>query len=171
MEIINAVFDVDGVFTDGGFYYSDSGKVLKRFGPHDGDGVKFLKYLGINVHAITADARGLPITRARMSDMGIDVTLVSEASRLAYFEEHFEAQSTAFVGDGIFDSAILKEVKFGIAPQNATLAAKNCADVVTKRSGGDGAVFEAAFLIGKTYFPKETRKFITLRGLNENDLW
>ena len=170
MEIVNAVFDVDGVFTDGGFFYSETGKVFKRFGPHDGDGIKFLRYLGISVYAITADERGLPITRARMFDMGVDVVLVSELCRASYFEKHFEAQSTAFVGDGIFDGEILKTVKFGIAPQNATNVAKRCADVITKRSGGDGAVFEAAFLIGKTFFPKETQKFIDARGLNENDL-
>ena len=33
MKYKNFVTDVDGVLTDGGFYYNESGKSLKKFGP------------------------------------------------------------------------------------------------------------------------------------------
>ena len=29
------IVDVDGVLTDGKFYYSSEGKLMKKFGPHD----------------------------------------------------------------------------------------------------------------------------------------
>ena len=70
------VTDVDGVLTDGKYFYSDQGKILKQFGPHDSDGFKIIKSLGINVRAISADHRGFNITRKRLGDMGIDVHLV-----------------------------------------------------------------------------------------------
>ena len=34
------VVDVDGVLTDGGFYYDEAGKRYKRFGPDDADALK-----------------------------------------------------------------------------------------------------------------------------------
>ena len=37
------ILDVDGVLTDGGFYYSSEGKVLKKFGPDDNDALKLLE--------------------------------------------------------------------------------------------------------------------------------
>ena len=52
------VTDIDGVMTDGGFYYTQDGKVMKKFGPHDNDGIKMLAAAGIKTYAITADKRG-----------------------------------------------------------------------------------------------------------------
>jgi 3-deoxy-D-manno-octulosonate 8-phosphate phosphatase KdsC-like HAD superfamily phosphatase len=36
-------FDVDGVMTDGGLYFSDSGEEFKRFNSLDGHGIKMLR--------------------------------------------------------------------------------------------------------------------------------
>jgi 3-deoxy-D-manno-octulosonate 8-phosphate phosphatase (KDO 8-P phosphatase) len=37
-----AFFDVDGVLTDGGLYFSEHGETLKRFSTLDGHGLKLL---------------------------------------------------------------------------------------------------------------------------------
>ena len=42
-----AFFDVDGVLTDGGLYFSESGETLKRFHTLDGHGLKLLQKAGI----------------------------------------------------------------------------------------------------------------------------
>ena len=42
MILENFVLDVDGVLTDGTFYYSEKGKIMKKFGPHDSDGLKLI---------------------------------------------------------------------------------------------------------------------------------
>ena len=60
--IKHVLFDVDGVFTDGCFYYSAQGKIIKVFGPHDGDGIKLLRALGLTISAISADQRGFSIS-------------------------------------------------------------------------------------------------------------
>ena len=36
------ITDVDGVLTDGGMYYSESGEILKKFNAKDGMGVEIL---------------------------------------------------------------------------------------------------------------------------------
>lgn len=168
-QITTVLFDVDGVFTDGKFYYNAEGKVFKKFGPEDGDGIKFLKSLGLDIFAISADHRGFAISEARMSDMGIPLKLVSEADRHAYILESFDVASLVFVADGIFDAKSLAQVQCGIAPDNATKAAKRAADYITTAEGGAGAVSEAAYFIGRTFFPKKFKKFIRENGFHEDD--
>ena len=48
-----AFFDVDGVLTDGGLYFSEHGESLKRFSTLDGHGLKLLKMAGITPAVIT----------------------------------------------------------------------------------------------------------------------
>ena len=64
-EVYHVIFDVDGVFTDGTFFYDSHGKCFKRFGPHDSDGIKLLRSANFSIEAITADKRGFPISKAR----------------------------------------------------------------------------------------------------------
>lgn len=168
-QITTVLFDVDGVFTDGKFYYNAEGKVFKKFGPEDADGVKFLKFLGLDIFAISADHRGFAITEARMSDMGIPLTLVSEADRQAYILKSFNVASLVFVADGIFDAKSLAQAQCGIAPNNATKSAKRAADYITTAKGGSGAVAEAAFFIGRKFFPREFTKFIQENKFHEDD--
>ena len=58
----NFITDVDGVLTDGSFYYNETGKVLKKFGAHNRDGFIIIKSLNIDICAIYADKRGFGIT-------------------------------------------------------------------------------------------------------------
>jgi len=138
------VTDCDGVITDGGFFYSEEGKVYKKFGPHDADGIKMLRAKGIEVFAISGDKRGFPITKKRCDDMGIDLKLVTEAERLEYIHNTHGFKGTAFVGDGFYDAPVLKEVERGYAPADGTEQAKVAANVVTKASGGRGVLLEVA---------------------------
>lgn len=168
-EIKFVVFDVDGVFTDGSFYYDENGKVLKKFGPHDGDGIKLLKKIGLGVQAISADHRGFKITKRRMQDLGISVELVSESDRMEFMSTNYSPNELVFVGDGLFDAQVLAWCKYGIAPRNATLPAKKASKFVTTAAGGDGAVSEACFHIARKFFPANFSSFLFENGLNETD--
>ena len=42
-----AFFDIDGVLTDGGLYFTDEGETIKRFHTLDGHGIKLLQRAGI----------------------------------------------------------------------------------------------------------------------------
>ena len=139
--------DVDGVLTDGGFYYNDTGKIFKKFGPHDSDGFKIIKSHGIDIFSITADKRGYPITQKRLSDMGINISLVSESERFGWASSKFNLNETIFVGDGYHDIPLIEKSLLGIAPANAPDVVKVSADHVTKSVGGNGVIFEIALLL------------------------
>jgi len=146
-EIKNLVTDVDGVLTDGGFYYDETGKVLKKFGPHDSDGFKIITSLGINCFAISADRRGFGITQRRLNDMGIPISLVSEKERFSWISENVGFDGTCFIGDGYHDVSSIEQATLGIAPVNAPDFVKSSADIVTKAQGGNGVIFEVALML------------------------
>ena len=152
------IFDVDGVFTDGTFYYSVDGKIIKKFGAHDSDGIKLLRELGVIVFAISADKRGFEITKKRMGDLNIELKYVDEHDRLTFVQENFQKTTTAFMGDGLHDAQVLSHVKFGIAPANACSFAKAASNYVTENIGGSGAVFEASLEIAKRFYPEKLTK-------------
>ena len=64
-----AFFDVDGVLTDGGLYFSESGETLKRFSTLDGQGLKLLQQAGITPVVITG--RDSAPLRLRLKALGI----------------------------------------------------------------------------------------------------
>src|SRR3989442_11759277 len=47
--------DVDGVLTDAGMYYSESGEELKKFNTRDGMGIKLLQAAGLVTAFITRE--------------------------------------------------------------------------------------------------------------------
>lgn len=141
-KITTIVTDVDGVFTDGKFTYTKDGKISKVFGPHDSDGIKLLKKIGINVVAITADKRGFDITLSRMNDMGVYVVLVNEHDRADWFSKNFDATRTAFVGDGYYDAEVMRKTHVSFAPANAVEEAKRNTRYVLKTPGGSGVFLE-----------------------------
>jgi len=140
----NFITDVDGVLTDGSFYYNETGKVLKKFGAYDSDGFKIIKSLNIDICAISADKRGFGITEKRLSDMGVAVHLVSEEERFNWVSERFNLDETVFVGDGYHDKLLLSKCALSFAPQNSPQIVKDSANMVTKSKGGDGVILEIA---------------------------
>lgn len=149
-EKMNFVIDVDGVMTTGQFLYSSKSKAYKVFGPHDSDGLKLIKGK-LNIFFITADKRGLPISRKRIKDMGYKIEVVS-GNRYDYIKKKFGFVNTIFIGDSIFDAPIIRDCMFGIAPANARIEAKNWADYVTPSKSAEGAVCDACIKINKVFF-------------------
>jgi len=150
MEIKELITDVDGVLTTGRYFYSEIGKLLKEFGPHDSDGFKIVRSLGISVRAISADHRGFEITKKRLDDMGVELHLVSELDRLDWVKKNCNPEQTVFVGDGLHDIAPMKLCAMSFAPCNALPITKANASYVTQTSGGNGVMFEVAMEILKT---------------------
>jgi 3-deoxy-D-manno-octulosonate 8-phosphate phosphatase (KDO 8-P phosphatase) len=141
------ITDVDGILTDGGMYYTLEGKIMKKFAPHDSDGVKLLRKHGIEVYGISADWRGFEISKKRFDDMGVSLNLVSGKDRAKYIKENFGFEHTAFVGDGFEDVQSLLNSKVGYAPSNACKHAKDAADFIIDTPGGSGVLLEVAIHI------------------------
>jgi 3-deoxy-D-manno-octulosonate 8-phosphate phosphatase (KDO 8-P phosphatase) len=146
------ILDVDGVLSDGKFYYSADGKVFKVFGPDDHDALKLLEP-HLEIVFVTGDKRGFPISQARIvTDMGMRLELVSTTKRAEWIAERWNLAEVMYMGDGIFDHYVFKRVGYAIAPANADPLAKQHANYVTERCGGDRAVAEACRHILERFF-------------------
>lgn len=167
LEVKPKVFivDVDGVMTTGHFIYSDLGKEMKIFGPDDHDGLRLLKPF-IKIRFVTGDKKGFSISKKRIKDdMKFELDLVSTTKRIEWIKNHYDPKEVIYMGDGIFDHYVMKEVGYALAPANADKLAKTHANFVTERSGGSRAVAEACLHIMQKFFvpynPDEQLPFIT----------
>tara|TARA_B100000787_G_scaffold169616_1_gene161377 strand:- start:1381 stop:1899 length:519 start_codon:yes stop_codon:yes gene_type:complete len=153
------ILDVDGVMTTGHFLYSKDGKQMKIFGPDDNDGLGLLRST-IQIRFVTGDKKGFSISKRRIEkDMKYDLDLVSTIKRIEWIKERYDPKEVIYMGDGIFDHYVMKEVGYSIAPENADKTAKLNANYVTERKGGERAVAEACLHIMTKFFtPYEPEK-------------
>src|SRR5246127_1326785 len=139
------VLDVDGVLTDGGFWWGPNGEEWKRFSFADIMGVSLARKAGLIVTLISGEDSPL-VDRfaAKMNLPDITKGCKDKASALrAYAERNGLAlDEICFMGDDVNDVAAMKAAGLAAAPASANAAARVKADVVTVASGGNGAVRE-----------------------------
>lgn len=165
------ILDVDGVLTDGGFYYSAEGKVLKKFGADDNDGLSLLRPY-IQIIFVTGDKRGFEISKKRIvDDMHYTLELVSTIKRIDWIKERFNPAEVIYMGDGIFDHYVMKEVGYSISVNNGDVNAKTAANYVTKRDGGNRAVAEASLHILEKFFTKYDPSKLPNDNFNKQRDW
>jgi 3-deoxy-D-manno-octulosonate 8-phosphate phosphatase (KDO 8-P phosphatase) len=145
-----AMFDVDGVLTDGRLCYSDDGRESKAFHVHDGFGLKRLMANGIEVAIITA--RMSHMVTERTAELGIAHVYQGQESKLACYEQLIHAlklapEHCAYCGDDLPDLAVMQRVGLSIAVANAHLWVRERAHWRTQARGGDGAVREVCDLL------------------------
>ncbi len=146
------IFDVDGVLTDGGLYFTAEGTEIKRFNSLDGHGIKMLQDNGIEVAVITA--RDSETVAHRMKNLGVTHFYQGQADKVVAFSDllqklNLEADATAYVGDDVIDLPVMTKVGFSVAVANAHDMVKQHANLTTQKSGGHGAVREVCDLILK----------------------
>lgn len=145
-----AVFDVDGVMTDGRIGYTDSGGEIKHFHTRDGLGLKALMQNGVDVAIITA--RSSAIVERRAAELGISHLLQGREAKdqaLAELLERggFGAGQTAYTGDDLVDWPAMRHCGLKCTPADAALWLRQRADFIATRTGGHGAVREVCELI------------------------
>ena len=145
------IIDIDGCLTDGGFYYTSEGKVMKKFGADDNDALSLLRPY-IDIQFVTGDKRGFEISNKRIEDMKYKLNLVSTIKRIEWIKERYDPKETIYMGDGIFDHYVMKEVGYSISTHDGDEHARKYADYVTERSGGHRAVAEACLHIMEKFF-------------------
>lgn len=146
------IFDVDGVLTDGGLYFTENGAEFKRFNSFDGHGIKMLKDNSVEVAVITA--RDSKTVVHRMKNLGITHFYQGQSDKCAAFNEllqklNLSTGEVAYVGDDVIDLSVMIKAGFSIAVANAHDIVKQYADLTTKKSGGYGAVREVCDFILK----------------------
>jgi 3-deoxy-D-manno-octulosonate 8-phosphate phosphatase (KDO 8-P phosphatase) len=145
-----AIFDVDGVLTDGTLYIGPSGEAMKAFNILDGHGVKMLQHAGIATaiisgrtsEAVTWRARELAIAHVAQGCSDKIAAFEALAAKLAVTPEQ-----CAFVGDDLPDLPVMRRCGLAVAVRNAAEAVKRCAHYVTRAEGGRGAVREFCELV------------------------
>ena len=146
-----AIFDVDGVMTDGTLYFGAKGEAFKAFNILDGHGVKLLHQAGL----ATAILSGRKSTAVAKRGRELSIAHVIQGTgddKVPAFERliaklGLDAQACAFVGDDIQDLPVMRRCGFAVAVANAVDEVKAAAHYVTRASGGKGAVREFCDLV------------------------
>lgn len=145
-----AVFDVDGVLTDGRLTYISEGEASKTFHVQDGLGLQLLIQGGCEVAIISA--RTSDIVSRRMDDLGITRVYQGVVDKGAMLSEIMNElclarSNIAYTGDDLVDLPAFRQAGLAIAVANAHALVKQRADWVTHRAGGEGAVREVCEMI------------------------
>ena len=147
--------DIDGVWTDGGMFYDQTGNEWKKFNTSDSAGVLFCKKAGIPVGIITGESTEIVKRRAKKLNIkilyqGIQDKLTTAKSICASME--ITLDDVAYIGDDIGDLELLNHVGISAAPNNAPKYIKDKVDFVTKKAGGDGSFREfVETILGENY--------------------
>ncbi|MGE5680073.1 MAG: KdsC family phosphatase [Bacillota bacterium] len=143
--------DSDGVLTDTGVYYSESGEAMKRFSIRDGMGVERLKRLtGISTGIITGENSEAVKRRAEKLDI-FDLYLYckDKAAELKkiLLEKKLDSHEIAYIGDDVNDLEIISKAGLSACPNDAVIEVKEVVDFICENKGGNGAFREFAELI------------------------
>jgi 3-deoxy-D-manno-octulosonate 8-phosphate phosphatase (KDO 8-P phosphatase) len=148
--ITSAIFDVDGVLTDGRIYISERGEEFKAFNTLDGHGLKLLAQGGITPIVITG--RDSPAVRRRVADLGIAHAVYGAHDKLAAATKLMRTLNIAWpavaaMGDDWPDLPLMTRAGFACAPANAHAEVKAVAHHVSQWQGGHGAARECCDLL------------------------
>ncbi|MEM5530674.1 HAD hydrolase family protein [Gammaproteobacteria bacterium AS21] len=140
-----AVFDVDGIMTDGSLSLLADGSEIKTFNTLDGQGLKMLHNNGIKTAIITG--RTSPQVQQRAQSLGVSYLIQGREDKLSALqqicdEHHISLSQCAYIGDDLPDLAAIKAVAFGASVPNGHPFVISHCDWCTSRSGGKGAARE-----------------------------
>ena len=140
-----AIFDVDGVLTDGRLFMGAEGEVLKAFSALDGHGLKLIAQAGIT--PIVISGRDSAAVRRRISELGVSHAAYGVSDKLAAAQALLGAigadwSDTAAIGDDWPDLPLLTRAAFAVAPPNAHVEVRALVHHITVARGGEGAARE-----------------------------
>jgi 3-deoxy-D-manno-octulosonate 8-phosphate phosphatase (KDO 8-P phosphatase) len=148
--IAAAIFDVDGVLTDGRVYIGEHGETFKAFSTLDGHGLKLLAQGGIVPIVVTG--RDSPGVRRRVADLGLAHAAYGIADKLVAADALLAGlglawDRTAVIGDDWPDLPLMRRAAFACAPPGAHAEARAAAHHVTAAAAGFGAAREFCDLL------------------------
>jgi 3-deoxy-D-manno-octulosonate 8-phosphate phosphatase (KDO 8-P phosphatase) len=142
--------DVDGVLTDAGMYYSESGDELKKFNTRDGMGIKLLQRAGLITAIVTQERTKLVARRAeKLAIPELHQGIMDKLSVIRDMAQRhgLTLSQVAYMGDDVNDLESLKAVGFSAAPADSLPQILESVKYVCRLKGGEGAVREVAELI------------------------
>jgi len=156
--------DVDGVLTDAGMYYAESGDEWKKFNTRDGMGIKLLQRAGLVTALITMEDTKLVARRAaKLAVPEVHQGVQDKRSVLCDIAARHGLSLTevAYMGDDVNDVEALRAVGFSAAPSDSLPTVRQVVSYLCRKKGGEGAVREVADLIlkakGSTFDVRRSR--------------
>ena len=145
-----AIFDVDGVLTDGRLYFLPDGSEFKTFNTLDGHGIKMLIASGVQTAIISG--RKTPVVERRAQNLGIQHLFQGREDKLVVLdgllaELGLSYEQVAYLGDDLPDLPVIRRVGLGMAVASADGFLRQHAHGVTQARGGEGAAREFCELI------------------------
>lgn len=137
--------DIDGVWTDGGMYYDQTGNELKKFNTYDSAGVLFAHQLGIPVGILTGE--NIQIVQRRADKLNVDFCYLGCKDKVERAQEICEKlkisfDEVAYIGDDLNDMGLLAKVGWAGVPSSAPSYIKSLATVHLEKKGGEGVFRE-----------------------------
>ena len=137
--------DIDGVWTDGGMYYDQTGNEWKKFHTYDSAGVLFAHKYNIPVGIITGE--NTEIVKRRANKLHIDYLFQGVIDKLATAillckNLNIELNDVAYIGDDIGDVELLKAVGIKGVPASAPDYIKKLSNITLTKNGGEGVFRE-----------------------------
>lgn len=136
--------DVDGVLTDGGMYYAESGDEWKKFNARDGMGIQLLREAGVKTAIITSE--NTEIVARRAEKLKVDFLFQGVGDKLAVMASLCERlrlsfTEVAYIGDDINDLPLLNAVDQKACPSDAVGRVLSATGIqILGEKGGEGAV-------------------------------
>ncbi len=138
--------DVDGVLTDAGMYYSETGDELKKFNTKDGKAFELLRNAGIKTGIITSE--NTKIVEDRAKKLKVDYLYQGVKDKLAVAKEickkeNITLKQVAYIGDDLNDYELLQNVSLKACPADAVKKIKFTPNIIILHAnGGQGVLRE-----------------------------
>lgn len=137
--------DIDGVWTDGGMYYDQTGNEWKKFHTYDSAGILFARQCGIPTGIITGEQTEIVARRAQK--LKVDYLFQGVKNKLQTVKElclelGIELSEVAYIGDDLNDMELLKHVGWAGVPSSAPAYVRSLASVQLEKKGGEGVFRE-----------------------------
>lgn len=149
--------DVDGVLTDAGMYYSESGDEWKKFNTRDGMGLKLLQKAGLITAIVTQERTRLVARRAeKLTIPEVHQGVMDKLSMIRDMASRYglTLEQVAYIGDDVNDLEALKAVGFSASPADGMPQVLQAVDYVCRKKGGEGAVREVVEMILEAQQPR-----------------
>lgn len=138
--------DIDGVLTDGGMYYTETGDEMKKFNARDGMAFSLLRKAGIKVGIITSENTQIVANRAKKLKADYLIQGKHEGGKLASaqaicLQEGISLDNVAYIGDDINCFELLSAVGLPACPNDAMRKIKEIAHILILSNKGGDCVF------------------------------
>jgi YrbI family 3-deoxy-D-manno-octulosonate 8-phosphate phosphatase len=152
--------DVDGVLTDGGRYYSETGEYFKKFHTRDGMGVNIL--LRNNIKTVIITKEKSKIVKKWAKNMNVEkvfdgIKIKEELLDTICKEFKVKPNQVAYIGDDVNDVGLLKIVGLSACPNDSSEIIKKEVDYVCGNKGGNTVFREIVDRIIISKFPKQQK--------------